>query len=45
MELHGYSPDGAEDRIDIWVSLILGPQQENILCFVSKKPLSTCVGY
>lgn len=31
-----YSPDGAEDRIDIWVSLILSPQQENILCFTKK---------
>lgn len=33
---HMYSPDGAEDRIDIWVSLILSPQQENILCFTKK---------
>lgn len=35
--LHGYSPDGAEDGIYIWVPLILGPQQENILCFMLKK--------
>lgn len=42
----GYSPDGAEDCIDVWVPLVLGPQQENILCliFCFKRPFSVCVG-
>lgn len=29
----GFSPDSAEDGVNIWVPLIFGPQQENILCF------------
>lgn len=39
---HDYSPDSAEDGVDIWVPLIFGPQQENILCFteIIKNPFS-----
>lgn len=36
-ELYACLPDGAKNCIDIWVSFILGPHQENILCFIKRQ--------